>query len=54
MVEFKGLVDFLYLDISDVYIRVSLYVNILIFYLCFFKFMIEGKFKLMGISNLCI
>lgn len=52
LVELKGLADFLHLDISDVYTRVSLYVNIPTLYPCSLKSTTEGKLKLMGISNL--
>lgn len=52
LVKLKGLADFLHLDISDVYTRVSLYVNIPTLYPCSLKSTTEGKLKLMGISNL--
>lgn len=52
LVELKGLADFLHLDISDVYTRVSLYVNIPTLYPCSLKSTTEFKLKLMGISNL--
>lgn len=53
LVELKRLTDFLHLDISDVYTRVSLYANIPTLYPCSLQSTTEGKLKLMRISNLC-